>query len=292
MADEQRPADEPRPAPRYGELAPAEDQGAPVSGRSPEAPEAPGPSRPRPAGAPNGAPQYGELAPEGWSWSPETGSAGSTGASGTEAPSGASGGGRSPLPEPARAAESPQSGKLPGVPHNLGVGADPAARPADDARPATREQPQVYRATEPPRGGEAPRGGKLADRIATIALLALGAYGALSFALGLQQFPQQLRLTASMLGIESVAIPDSIGVVGTVGAIAVLAIYAVNLIFSIQRMRARKLAFWVPLAAFGLALIVVFACSVFAVMQLPELVQQMSDPDALSRLLGTAGSLQ
>lgn len=215
------------------------------------------------------APQYGEYAPEGWSWSPE----GSTPEGG--APKDAA---------PAAAATAARSGQLPGVPHNLGVDADPSN--ALGTPPAARPE-QSYRATEPPKGGVTPRDGKLADRIMTILLLAVGAYFALSFAFSLQQLPQQLRLVGTMLGLENLTVSGTVGTVGMVGAIVVLAIYAVNLIFSIQRMRARKFAFWIPLVAFVLALIVVFVCTMIAVAQTPELLQQMSDPAAMERLLNS-----
>lgn len=252
---------------------------------------------PRPVGAPDQpreprpAPRYGELAPEGWTWTPPGVADGASTGDG-KAPDRATAP-ASPVSAAAPAAPAPApSGQVPGVPHNLGVGADPAPRPASAARPETSERPDAYRASEPPQAGKpSPRGGLLADRIITIALLALGAYGALNLALSLQQLPQSMRLTASLLGMESLDVPEAVGIAGTVGAIVVLAIYAVNLIFSIQRMRARKLAFWVPLAAFGLALIVLFVCSTVAVVQLPELMQQMSDPDALSKILDQAGSL-
>jgi len=244
---------------------------------------------PRSAGDPRPAPRYGELAPEGWTWTPEGGVDGAP-TEGRNAPDRASA--SSPTPAASSAPVPAPSGQVPGVPHNLGVGTDPAPRPAGATQPDTSERPDAYRAAEPPKGGAAgPRGGLLADRIITIALLALGAYGALNLALSLQQLPQSMRLTASLLGLESLDVPEAVGIAGIVGAIAVLAIYAVNLIFSIQRMRARKLAFWVPLAAFGLALVVLFVCSTIAVVQLPELMQQMSDPDALSKILDQAGSL-
>ncbi|XPP26659.1 MAG: DUF6264 family protein [Leucobacter sp.] len=252
----------PRSAPRYGEHAPDPAQ-------QESAPEAPPASQPgaagaagRPAEAAKPAPEYGEYAPEGWSWSPDDGKPASEAST--------------PAAAPAR------SGQLPGIPHNLGVetAADPHPAPPSD-------QPTSYRAAQPPQDRAPAQSRGLADRIITIVLLAVGAYGALSFAFSLQELPRQLRLAGSMLGLENLAVPGSVGTIGVVGAIIVLAIYAVNLIFSIQRMRARKLAFWIPLVAFALALVVVFVCTAIAVSQIPELLQQASDPDALERLLNS-----
>lgn len=238
------------------------------------------------AKTPRPAPQYGEYAPEGWSWSPEGDSAPTPAAGQTAA-------------QPGQAAPPAGRRQLPGVPHNLGVdnpGVDnPGVRnPGVDAPPSAGRNGGVetrpdrsYRATEPPAGRAVPRDGKLADKIITILLLAVGAYGALSFAFSLQQLTQQLRLVGTMLGLENLSVPGTVGTVGVVGAIIVLAIYAVNVIFSIQRMRARKFAFWIPLVAFALALAVVFICTMTAVAQTPELLQQMSDPTAVDRLLNS-----
>ncbi len=153
---------------------------------------------------------------------------------------------------------------------------------------------QHYRAMAPPQtqpggtGGAAGSGGasnRLGDRIASIVLLVLGALGALYFAASLYSMPASISLMARALEIDGFAVPSSVSTTGTVGALSVFAIYALNLIFTLQRLRARKLAFWVPLVAAALAIIVVLGVSAIAIAQVPELLQQLSDPDSTARLL-------
>lgn len=116
-------------------------------------------------------------------------------------------------------------------------------------------------------------------------LLALGALGALYFAAVLQQLPSSLATLGQALEVDGFVVPESVHTLGTVGALTILALYAVNLIYSIQRLRARRLTFWVPLAAGAIAFILVFAFSAFAINLVPEVTQLLSDPDALSKVL-------
>jgi hypothetical protein len=78
-------------------------------------------------------------------------------------------------------------------------------------------------------------------------------------------------------------------VIGTVGAIIVLSIYALVLIFSIRRLRARKLTFWAPLAAGVLAWMIFFVLFAVALSQSAELWQALmqvaSDPEKAQQLL-------
>lgn len=307
----------------------------------------------RPSGRP--APEYGEYAPDGWTppgANDHTGG-GSTRGAGTRAertrgedaqgsstdhagdahtagdavdpagapPTGTGHGndGRAPAPR----------GRVPGVPHNLGVSSGTAtsstatsgtaasnttppntAAPGaqtDASRQAPTAPPPSYgqlgspptdgsRAPEQPPapGSPAPppqqRGagsgtGRRADRIITILLLVFGALGALYLAASLQQLPASLELFSTALGADGLVIPAAVHTLGTVGALTILAIYALNLVFSIQRLRARRLTFWVPLAAGVIAFVVFFAITAFAMNQAPEVMQLFTDPDALSKLL-------
>lgn len=260
---------------------------------SPESSDGQPPRPERPVGTP--APQYGELAPEGWSWQPEQ-----------------------PAARPATADTSggaPSSGQVPGVPHNLGVSgggsraAQPSAAPQPSAphsstpqgeQPADPARAQVsYRATQPPtsaapRTPHAPGQGNTADRVITIILLVLGALGAMYTAFSLYQMRASLNLLAATLDIQNVVIPAAVGTVGSIGALVILAIYALNLIYSLQRLRARKITFWVPLAAGVIAFIVLFAFSMIALAQAPELMQQLeqqlSDPEMTGKLFDSLAS--
>jgi len=232
-----------------------------------------------------------------------------------EAPQG-QGPDREPLSSPHTAAPaSPTPGRLPGVPHNLGVNR-PTGAAADPQRGATAAPPQApagtatpghgepYRATTPPAvisapdaparpapGAPAPvpvagtQRPRTADRVITIVLLVLGAYGALNSGFSLLNMHAQIAEAAAILGLEDFTVAEGITTLGTVGAIIILALYAVVLIFSVQRLRAGKLTFWVPLSAGVLSVIVVMVFVMIGFTQSPELMQAMSDPDAMQHLM-------
>ncbi|MCB1273257.1 MAG: hypothetical protein KDB25_02520, partial [Leucobacter sp.] len=130
------------------------------------------------------------------------------------------------------------------------------------------------------------------DRIATILLLVLGAFGALYSATTLQQLPASLSMLASALDITDFVVPDAIPTLGTVGGLLVLAVYALAVVLSIQRLRRGSLSFWVPLAAAAIAFLITFAFTAFALNQAPELVQHLADPDAMTKLLDYLGGLE
>lgn len=220
-------------------------------------------------------PQYGEYAPEGWQWKP---------------------------------AESGPSNSVSGVPHNLGARPSAPAAPTTPAAPesATAGDPPPYRAGDPaPQRASAPPSAPapqlqpaqssrlLGDRIVTIAMLALGALGALYFAFLFSSLRSFFSLVTAALEPSSTSLPEWIYTTGRITAFGMLAIYAVALIWSIQRMRAKKLAFWVPLAAGALAFLIGFV--VFAVIAtgLPaELMQELADPSAQERIIEYLNSTQ
>lgn len=277
MAD---PRDDSQPTPE----APA----APETSASPTPPAA----RPKPA--------FGEYAPEGWEWKPEEQDA-TEAAAPTTAPAAA--------PSPAR----PDTGRVTGVPHNLGAGSQstpaiPANAPATPATPSqnpgsaptTNGEPAPYRATVappvPPQftgqqtvGGPKPRTG---DRITTIILLVVGAIGALISAQSMLALNASFSLMAEAVGMNDFTVPEWLGTLGTVSALAFIAVYAVTLIFSIQRMRARKITFWVPLTAGAIVFVAMFVLTTIAITSMPELMAQMSDPDAMQKLLDYSSTTQ
>ncbi|MFT4232306.1 MAG: DUF6264 family protein [Leucobacter sp.] len=270
---------------------PAPESSAPVA-PAPELPEAPavgaGSPSPNAAGAARPAPAYGEYAPEGWDWKPPADTAAQ---------------GQGALP-----ANGSGSSPITGVPHNLGApgtpaapgaaasgGVPPYAPPPQQGAPSQRPGagPAPYRAAEPqaapmPRGGATygpkPRTG---DRVVTILLLVIGAFGALNSAASFFSLDARLRLTAEMVGIESIDVAPWVGTLGLIGGLVILALYAVTVIFSIQRMRARKVAFWVPLTAGAIAVLLVLVIPMFAMAGAPEIMQQLeSDPNgSLERMM-------
>lgn len=133
-----------------------------------------------------------------------------------------------------------------------------------------------------------------ADRIITIILLVVGSYFALSMALTLSQFTLEFSRVADELGVKDFTAPPVLKTLGTIGAILVLAIYALVLIFSIRRLRARKVTFWAPLVAGVLAWVLFFALFFIGLNQSTELWQALlslaSDPAAAQQMLARLNS--
>ena len=212
-----------------------------------------------------------------------------------------------PAATPSTAPPAPATpSRLPGVPHNLGVKWDGAARPtrapqlgepyraADPAQSANAANPeaapvQAAAQAAPQAAVKPPARPRAADRIITIALLVLGGYFALSMAFSLAQLPAEFAKIAGDLGIANFAAPPQVQTIGTVGAILVLSLYALVLIFSIRRLRARKLTFWAPLAAGLLAWVLFFVLFAISLGQSTELWQELmqiaSDPEKAQQLL-------
>lgn len=261
-------------------------------------------------------PQYGEYADEGAvaASTPAHGADPSTAApSASQAPP-ATAQGEGPnaaaVGSPTAAPASAPGNRLPGVPHNLGVSGatNPSAPVRTAAAPAATppaspgvppSQGDSYRATEIPRASaprQSPTGTpaqlgatgapkRKADRIITIILLALGAYGALNSGFTLLQLRAQVELAGQIMNLENFVAPAQLTTLGTVGAVIVLTLYALVLIFSIRRLRARKLTFWVPLAAGIVSVILVSAIVMIGFSQSPELLQALSQPGSLDQVL-------
>lgn len=195
---------------------------------------------------------------------------------------------------------------IPGVPHNLGArgssgqtvqpapqqaantaSGDPANHAAAGAPHGPTPAPSNTAAAAGP--GTAPARPRSVDRIVTIFLLAVGSYFALSMALTLSQFALEFSKIADELGVKDFVAPSSLKTLGTIGAILVLAIYALVLIFSIRRLRARKMTFWAPIVAGVLAWVVFFILFFIGLNQSAELWQALvsiaSDPAAAQQML-------
>lgn len=234
-------------------------------------------------------PAFGEYAPEGWEWKPEESESSPDSTTASPATAAAA---------PAR----PDASRLTGVPHNLGAGSSSTVTPnpvrstpppANSAKPSNGD-PEPYRATSAPAApaqyvaqpnaaaGPRPRTG---DRIVTIVLLVIGAIGALISAQSMLALNSSFTLMGEAVGLTDFEVPSWLGTLGTVSALAFIAVYAVTLIFSIQRMRARKITFWVPLTSGVVVMIAMFVLTTIAIMNMPELMSQLSDPDATQRML-------
>lgn len=99
--------------------------------------------------------------------------------------------------------------------------------------------------------------------------------------------PNEFERWGQVLNVSGFSVPASLSTLGTIGALLVLAVYALNVIYSVQRLRARKLTFWVPLVAAVLASIITLTFIMIGVYQVPELLQRLAEPDAMELILNS-----
>ena len=118
-------------------------------------------------------------------------------------------------------------------------------------------------------------------------LLVVGALGALNFAASLYSMPNEFERWGHVLNVSGFSVPASLSTLGTIGALLVFAVYALNVIYSVQRLRARKLTFWVPLVAAVLAGVITLAFIMIGIYQVPELLQRLAEPDAMELILNS-----
>ena len=249
-------------------------------------------------------PAYGEYAPEGWDWKPE----------GAEEPA-APNDGSATNHTATSASNASTPGTLPGVPHNLGAGSSLPARNAgatprsDGRRKSSHDSSQAssgapYRAnaastptasqpspapTSPqsntsPAGAQAKRPNTV-DKIGTIFLLVVGIFGALQMALAMMSLGTTFRLIGAAPGVEDFSVPAWLDPTGKVIGIALLAFYGIVLVYSIRRLRAGKLTFWVPLAAGVIVTVLVLAVVMIGIMTTPDLVNILGNPEKSTELI-------
>ncbi|MCK8609021.1 DUF6264 family protein [Agromyces sp. C10] len=139
-----------------------------------------------------------------------------------------------------------------------------------------------------PAAPDAAGGVRRGDAIATVILLVLGLFGAAYNALLLNLLPtvatETFRQTAEMLGTEvpgrdfvpGVQVPTLI----LVGTVLQLALWGIALAWSLRRLRARRLAFWVPLLMGALAFVVFYALMAQILLSDPEYARVLMGPGA------------
>jgi hypothetical protein len=142
-------------------------------------------------------------------------------------------------------------------------------RPASPPPPAGRPLPGP-----PPEGHRRPAGW---DAIATIGLLAFGAWNVLSGIAGFSDLPTFLRQAAEQGGVTGFHAPAGLQTLGWVliGIWAVLLLIAI--VWSMRRLRTGRVAFWVPLVIGAPALLgtaVLFAIVLYASGATPVLQNQ------------------
>ncbi len=117
--------------------------------------------------------------------------------------------------------------------------------------------PAPQLATPPPAAAQAAApAARPADRIITIVLLAVAVIGALNSVLSLQQLVPQVQIVYEQQGIGEYTAPPWLPTLVTIGTILQLALLGVTIAWSVARVRAGRLAFWVPLAG-GVASVIV-----------------------------------
>lgn len=286
MSDARNDASPAQPA---GQDQAARDQTARDQAGQDQAAQPAAPARPA-------QPEYGEYAPEGWVWTPPEGTEAAVAETGG---SGAAG-------SVAASAQRSASARPSGVPHNLGAPGQQQApqqgsqqhAPQQGGQQAAPGSDQSYRAAAAQPGPVygAPRSAspRTGDRVVTIMLLVFGAFGALSVARSFFALESQISLMGTLIGMDSPKVESWVGTLGVASALAVLLVYALNLILSIQRMRARKITFWVPLVAATIAFVILLVVPMIAMGGAPEIMQQIeADPNgALSKMLDSLQEMQ
>lgn len=189
-------------------------------------------------------PQYGEYAPPGWSWTP---------------------------PGDERAPEAP------GASGPAGGARAPGATEREDAASAASG---LRDAALQPGGPTAVRTAPSWDRFVTIALLAFGAFGAWNSAASLQQIPQQMQLSYDMMGVGTFTAPDWLPTLALIGTIVQLALYAVVVGLSILRLRAGRVAFWIPLAGGALSFVLTMVLLAVVMLNDPVYLQWVAGMSA------------
>lgn len=289
--------------------APAAEQPAVTDAATP-APAAPAAPAAAPAPMPDTRPrpEYGEYAPEGWEWKPEPDAtavnAGQAAASHQSAAGSGGGSGR-----------AGSSNTMQGVPHNLGssiprparraaakrsntqTAAGEPYRSASAGQPAAPSQPQGQPQGQQPQFQnqqfQAPAGGvggyqkpaNMGDRVITILLLVFGGFGALQSAFALMGMTTMFRVLEDAPGVTELTPPAWMDLTGKIAGMALLVLYGLVLVYSIRRLRARKLTFWAPLAAGMFATVVVLTIVGAAMVQTPELMEIIADPQASTELI-------
>jgi hypothetical protein len=142
-------------------------------------------------------------------------------------------------------------------------------QPADQPADATAAAPHAAPPPPPPMPAHAQGGGpagagtttaaaaapRNVDRFFTILLLAVGALGAWNTSVSLHQLPGAIQTVYSQQGVGTYTPQEWLPTLALLGTVFMLALYAAVLGWAIARIRARKVAFWVPLAGGAVAVL-------------------------------------
>jgi hypothetical protein len=188
-------------------------------------------------------PRFGELAPEGWKWEPPADAT-------PEEPTGAEA--RTPAP-----VVSPWPVR-------------PAAR---DSAPVPAPAPAPAAATFGPDGRPVNR----ADRIATIALLAIGLIWTANTISSLVSLPDVMNQVMEIWGIDSAYTGTATAnTAGVAGAALTFLVFALTAVYSIRRVRQNKLAFFIPIIGAVVAGLISFTVVTIAIMADPVILDTLT----------------
>lgn len=157
-----------------------------------------------------------------------------------------------------------------------------AGLPALDGADAPGVEPAPAAAHAGPPAAPASPGRRPAssiDRVATFALLGFGLINVMSSLAGLLDLPSTMNRTMEILGIEgefTAFAPARTW--GTIAAIVLLAGFALTVWLSLRRVKARRVAWWIPLVGFVITTIAVSICISVPMFADPAFVQSVSTP--------------
>lgn len=190
-------------------------------------------------------PKYGELAPEGWVWQPP----------------------KEATPDPAPEA-SPA----------------PVARPSDARLDPRGQTPDARAAASGPSDPQAPgsapapaRTRNLAiDVNITIVLLVLGVLSVGSSVATLLDLNGYMTTAGAAFGLDAYPANEVTRIAGVTGAVLHVLLLAGVVWWSIRRIRAQKMAFWVPLTGAVVSFVLTCICVGIAFAQAPELLDALT----------------
>lgn len=164
----------------------------------------------------------------------------------------------------------------------------PPAEQRTDAAASAPPPAPAFGGPAAPTAPAAEQGLRRGDAIATIILLVIGLFGAAYNALLLNLLPamatETFRRTAEVLGTE---LPDRDFVAGpqvptliVIGTVVQLVAWLIALAWSLRRLRARRIAFWVPIVMGVVAFVVVYALMAQILLSDPEYARVLMGPGA------------
>ncbi|MEW1961253.1 DUF6264 family protein [Microbacterium sp. NPDC077644] len=127
--------------------------------------------------------------------------------------------------------------------------------------PPVEEQPPAPAAAASPEPVAQSREPRRWDRIITIALLVYGVFNVFMTGMSYLDLPGVMNESMRILGIEGKFTNfDQARVWGTIAAIVLVAGWVITALISVRRLRASKLAWWVPLVGAVVTMLVASVC--------------------------------